>query len=148
MIKLSTKARYAARFLLELALNDNGVPVLLKDIAGRQGISAGYLEQIAPALKNANLITASRGAKGGYSLARKASSITVKEIIEAVEGPVTLADCAGSRNSCSRSGNCAAEELWYEISADINEALGRRTLGQLTDKQVNLQKASALNYSI
>jgi Rrf2 family protein len=148
MIKLSTKSRYAARFLLELALNDNKKPVLLKDIAGRQGISAGYLEQIAPALKNANLIAASRGAKGGYSLARKASGITLKEIIEAVEGPVMLTECGSFTNSCSRSGRCAAEELWFEISNDINEALGKRTLAHLAEKQRKIERANVFNYSI
>ena len=70
MIRLSTKGRYGTRAMLELALNEGKGPVLLREIAEKQGISVKYLEQITPALKSAGLINSNRGANGGYYLAR------------------------------------------------------------------------------
>ncbi len=148
MIKLSTKARYATRFLLELALNNGQTSMLLKDIACKQGISAGYLEQIVPLLKKANLIVAARGSKGGYSLGRDASKITIKEIVEAVEGPIAIVECKNLKNFCDRSGTCAAEKLWDEINNEIKKTFEKRTLKQLSEKQKNIIGENVINFSI
>ncbi|MBN1298163.1 MAG: Rrf2 family transcriptional regulator, partial [Actinobacteria bacterium] len=149
----STRTRYATRFMLELALSDGSQPVLLKDISASQNISAGYLEQIVPALKSANLVISSRGYRGGYSLARKANEITLKDIIEAVEGPIALVDCISIYDKkgfglCSRSGLCAAEEIWSEINEKIINVLALKTLDSLAEKQSKKDKAQIQSYII
>ena len=148
MIKLSTKARYATRFLLELALNKNKSSLLLKDIADRQEISAGYLEQIVPLLKSSGLIIANRGPKGGYSLFKKPQDITLKSIIEAVEGPVKIVECINKSESCSRIENCAVSKLWDEINIEIKKLLESKTLAYLIEKYESTLTESSLNYII
>ena len=90
MIRISTKGRYGTRLMLELALNYGNGTMLLKEVAQSQDISVGYLEQIIPNLKAAGLINSSRGAHGGYELARPPEEINLKEIVEALEGPLSL----------------------------------------------------------
>ena len=80
MIRISTKGRYGTRAMLELGLSKGNGTMLLREIADSQDISVKYLEQIIPSLKSAGLVNSSRGASGGYSLARPAKEITIKEI--------------------------------------------------------------------
>lgn len=148
MIKLSTKGRYSTRFLLELALNDKKGPMLLKEIARNQAISVGYLEQFIPALKAANLINSSRGAHGGYSLAKNPSQINIKEIIQAVEGPLFLAECIKTPEVCNRVDYCVTRDLWEEVSQSLEKNLESRTLQDLVEKHKNKGKSRPLMYSI
>jgi len=91
-MKLSTKGRYSVRLMIDLVLNAPAGQVLMRDIARRQAISEKYLGHLVPLLKNAGLINATRGMNGGFTLAKPASRITLKDIIVAVEGPISLGD--------------------------------------------------------
>jgi len=148
MIRLSTKGRYGTRAMLELALSRDNGPVLLKEIAGRQGISIKYLEQIMPSLKSAGLVNSARGASGGYFLARPSNSINIREIVEALEGPVKLTDCVGDDDICPDARLCVTRDLWDEVSGSISKLLGSRTLEDLAEKHREKQKSRPLMYSI
>ena len=148
MIRLSTKGRYGTRAMLELALSQDNRPVLLRDIAGRQGISTKYLEQIMPSLKSAGLVNSNRGASGGYFLARPPGKINMREIVEALEGPLKLVDCVGNARLCPEAGICAARELWQEAGSSISGILESRTLADLAEKQRKKSKSRPPMYSI
>jgi len=148
MIRLSTKGRYGTRAMLELALNEGGGPVLLREIAGKQGISVKYLEQITPALKSAGLVNSNRGANGGYYLARPSEEITVKEIIEALEGPIKFVDCVDGPDICKKIDLCVTRDLWDEVSRKISVLLESKTLKDLAEKHRSKQDSRPLIYSI
>lgn len=135
MIKLSTKGRYGARLMLELAraYRQGKKSVNLKDIAEEEGISFRYLEQIIIPLKFANLVKSIRGAGGGYSLTRKPSEIKLIDILEALEGSCALVDCVIDRNFCSRLPRCAVYEIWKEASKVLEDYFSKVTLQTLLD---------------
>jgi len=148
MIRISTKGRYGTRVMLDLAINYGKVPILLKNIAQKQEISEGYLEQIIPSLKAAGLINSSRGAHGGYTLAKPPSKITLKEIIAALEGSLALSECIKTPQVCSRAGFCVTRELWDEISEKMINTLDSKTLQDLVNKHKNKIKSQPLMYNI
>ena len=148
MIRISTKGRYGTRAMLDLALNHERGLVLLKDIAERQEISIGYLEQIIPSLKTAGLVNSSRGAHGGYTLAKLPAEITLKEIISALEGPLSLVECIKDPKICEKTDYCITRDLWDELSEKIDDFLVSVTLQQLVEKHRIKQKSRPLMYSI
>ena len=92
-MKVSTRGRYALRLMLDLALNNTGEPVRLKDVAKRQEISEKYLEQIISILNKAGFVKSVRGPAGGYSLKRKPEEYTVGMILRLTEGSLAPVDC-------------------------------------------------------
>jgi Rrf2 family protein len=133
-MKLSTRSRYGVRLMLELALNSGKGQVFLKDIAKEEQISEKYLSLIIIPLKAAGFVTSTRGAHGGYTLAKKPSAITLKEIVELLEGDTCLVDCVRNPLSCSRSNTCASRDLWTILSDKISDTLGSMTLEDLARK--------------
>jgi Rrf2 family transcriptional regulator, cysteine metabolism repressor len=142
MLRLSTKARYALRAMIELALREGEGAVQLREIADAQRLSPKYLEQLAIPLRHAGLVHSERGPSGGYSLARPAGEITALEIVRAVEGPLDLLDCVGRAAICERSSSCAARELWQELSVAVGDVLGKRTLADLAECQRTLNSSA------
>ena len=100
-MRISTKGRYALRLMLDLAMEENGKPVSIKDIAGRQGISEKYLEQIISSLNKAGYVKSVRGAQGGYLLKMEPKDYTVGMILRVTEGSLAPVDCAED-GSCER----------------------------------------------
>ena len=135
MLKLSTKARYGLRAMVELACHEGEGPVQLRAIAGAQNLSPKYLEQLTIPLRNSGLIHSERGPRGGYRLAKPASRITALDVVRAVEGAVTLLDCVSEPDVCERSAGCAARGLWSKVSAAINATLREVTLADLREKE-------------
>ena len=135
MMRVSTKGRYAARLMLELALNYNKGNVLLKDIARRQGISEGYLEHLVPPLKAAGLINSARGAGGGYALGRPPREITLREIILLMEGSLAPVECADNPGTCKKGPVCAMRDVWRELGESICDTLESITLKDLAQRQ-------------
>lgn len=134
MLKLSTKGRYGTRVMVVLALNYDKGQVLLKDIAAQEGLSEGYLENIVPLLKSAELIYALRGARGGYALTRSPAEISLKQIIQALEGPLNYVECVGNPSVCKRVDECAVRDLWSEINQTMIKALENVTLESIVKK--------------
>jgi len=134
-MKLSTRSRYSARLMVELAFHYGERPVLLKDISSSQEISLKYLAQLIIPLKIAGLVNATRGAHGGYFLAKHPKDIKLSEIIAAVEGSLKLVECVDNRGICSRSDECSLKDIWTEISNKFFESLDSYTLQQIMERQ-------------
>jgi len=138
-MKLSTKSQYGVRLMLALAQNFGRGYTYLKEIAKGEGISEKYLSLITIPLKGAGLISASRGARGGYSLARPPSEITIKEVVDALEGDSCLVDCVKDSTACPRVPICASRDIWVFLGGKIAETLNSFTLEQLL--RMNREKA-------
>jgi len=132
--------------MLDLALNYDRGPVPLHDVSERQGISEKYLWQLINPLKNAGLVRSTRGAHGGYVLAKPARQISLKDIMEVLEGSMCLVDCTINPAMCKRSTACVSREVWREVSLKMLKVLESFTLDQMVDKQN--KKLKVLNYSI
>ncbi len=133
-MKMSTRGRYGIRALYELALHYGEGPVLIKDIAKRQGISQNYLEQIVLVLKAAGIIKSLRGAKGGITLARPPHQISLIEAIQTLEGSVAPVECVDNAEACPRANFCASRDIWVEMKQAINQVLVSKTLQDLVDQ--------------
>ena len=105
-MKISTKGRYGLRILIDLATHDPEKPRLLKDIAQSQLVSEKYLSRLVLDLRRAKLIRSVRGSKGGFYLARSPETITLLEILETMEGPISVVGCATSPGQCNRRTPC------------------------------------------
>ena len=144
MMRLSTKGRYGARLMLELALYYGKGPVLLKDIAKREEISEGYLEHLLPPLKAAGLVNSSRGAHGGYTLAKTPSEITLREVVQALEGPLSPVECVDTPNVCQRVRSCVTRDIWKELGEKISQTLESVTLKDMVEMQNNKGETSLI----
>ena len=138
-MKLSTRARYGVRLMVELAENLDKGPLYLKDIAKIQNISEKYLSLIIIPLRTVGLVKSIRGAHGGYSLAKDPSQITLKEIIDVLEGDCSLVDCVRNPETCPRVSICASHDIWAIIGGKISETLNSITLDMLL--KMNQEKA-------
>jgi len=147
-MKLSTRGRYATRALLDLALHHDEEPVLLKDIARRQQISLSYLEHLIAPLIAGGIVRSMRGAKGGMSLAKPADEIRLDEVIRLLEGSTAPSECVANPETCSRSGTCAARDLWVEVKDAINGVLGSITLKELVERQQSKKQSRTTMYHI
>jgi Rrf2 family protein len=147
-MKLSTKGRYGVRLMLDLAAHYGEGPVLLREISRREDISEKYLWHLINPLKSVGLIHATRGAHGGYVLAKAPFKITIKDIIEVVEGPLCLVDCVEKPSTCKRSSFCIARDLWGEASKALATTLETTTLAALVERQKEKRQRQAANYEI
>ncbi|MGQ9533257.1 MAG: RrF2 family transcriptional regulator [Desulfotomaculales bacterium] len=134
-MRLSTRARYGVRALMDIAQHGATGPVNLKEVAQRQGISEKYLEQVILSLKGAGMVRSVRGARGGFVLNRRPADIRLREIVEVLDGPIGLTDCVLNREVCPRSDLCAARDVWQEASAALREVLNSLTLEDLLQRQ-------------
>ncbi len=132
-MKLSTKCRYGLRALIEIGKRHSSLAVKRKDIALAQNISHGYLENILIALKNAGIINTSRGAHGGFILARSASTITILEIVNALEGSIAPVDCIEKPETCTRIHGCAAQQIWKKLHDTETKLLSSITLADAVE---------------
>ncbi len=138
-MKISTKGRYALRLMLDLAINDNGEPVQIKDISSRQDISNKYLEQIVSALNKAGLVRSIRGPQGGYMLTRKPENYTVGDILRVTEGSMAPVSCLEFEdNNCPREDNCATLMVWKKLDEAIKSVIDTVTLADLVDEQMKM----------
>jgi Rrf2 family protein len=133
--------------MLDLALHYGEGPVLLKDIAGRQGISEKYLWQLINPLKTVGLIGSTRGAHGGYVLARPPEEISLREIVRVLEGSLCLVDCVENPAVCDRSQTCTSRDIWSEASNQISQILESMTLEKMVVKQ-RTKNQESIEYSI
>ena len=144
-MKISTKVRYALRLMLDLASNDSGTPIRLKDVAKRQGISEKYLEQIISILNKAGFVRSVRGPQGGYSLSRTPADYTVGMILRLTEGSLCPVDCAAEENgSCDREDTCVTRMLWKKLDDAISSVVDHVSLEEL----LSWQNARADDYVI
>ena len=117
--------------MFELASHQKNEPMFLKDIASRQDISEKYLSQIILLLKNGGLVTTYRGSHGGYVLSRPAKEISLLEIVELLEGDLSLVDCVTSPNVCNRVAICPTRNIWTQMSNLLKNYLKGVTLADI-----------------
>ena len=129
---ISTRGRYALRVMLDLAENDNGSFIPLKDIAERQEISKKYLEIIVKDLVHGGLLTAVSGKGGGYRLARQPEDYSIGEIIELMEGPLVPVAClTDDAPGCSRAEYCLTLPLWKDYYQLVHDFFYKKRLSDL-----------------
>ena len=140
---VSTKGRYGLRILLDVATHEKDGPVALRDISRRQAISQKYLWQVVNPLKVAGLLRATRGAHGGYVLAKSPSRISIRDIVDILEGPIMIVGCVQSPGTCDRSESCTARGAWAEVENRLKETMDGITLQYLLDQQASREQIGA-----
>ena len=135
-MKLSTRAKYGLKALIDLGLYSEKEAVSLQSIAGRQNISVSYLEQLMALLKKAGLVKSVRGAAGGYFLGRPAEEISVGDILRVLEGGLEAATCPGTEGDggCQGSDLCVAKLVWKWINDSITDAVDTLMLSELIEE--------------
>ena len=132
-MRLSTKAQYAVRALVDLSLHSGGKPVALREISQREDIPLNYLEQLFLRLKNGRIIESVRGPRGGYILARSSSLIRISEIVATVEEPLNPVSCLDEKEGpCSRGSRCVTHNVWKGLGERIRGFLDSINLDDLT----------------
>ena len=150
-MRFSLQVQYAICGVFDLAYNAQGEPVQVRVISERQGVPTRYLEQIFQRLRRAGIVTSKRGPGGGYTLARASEEIDLRQILEAVEGPLTLAESPEEAQAGSESAH-RPDFLWTGLSERMAEALEETTLASLcrdaVDAHVPRAEAEAPMYFI
>jgi len=141
-VLISTRSRYGLKLMYELALKYGAQPVFLKDIASAHRISEKYLSKLVIPLRGASLVSSFRGAHGGYALARAPRTITVREIVQVLEGKLTPA--VGPRGKGEAADNHPTDAVWNMLDKTVLQALENVTLETL----VQAGRESVLNYQI
>ena len=133
-MEISRRADYAMRVILDLAMLPPGMRARARDIARRQAIPYAFLQKIIRDLCTAGFIEASRGRRGGVRLARPAESITLLEVLEAMEGPIRLNRCSREPHLCPRWSFCAIHPIWAQAQAYLQQLLGSTTFAQVAER--------------
>jgi Rrf2 family protein len=134
-MKISSRGRYALRMMLDIARHGGQEsPVSLSSVSKRIGISHGYLEQLALALRSARLIRGVAGRHGGYRLADAASRISVRRVLEATMGPICVVDCIDDPDSCTQLDGCEFYPVYAELNRTIIDVLDAFTLDDLVKR--------------
>ena len=129
---ISTKGRYAIRVLLDLAENDNGSYIPLKDVAERQEISKKYLEIIVKDMVNGGLLIGASGKGGGYKLLHSPDEYNIGEVLELMEGPLSPVVCLADKGfDCPRRKKCQTLPLWEEYDNMVHDFFYGKHLSDL-----------------
>jgi Rrf2 family cysteine metabolism transcriptional repressor len=134
-MRISTKIRYGARAMLELASHYGEGPIELKEIAKKENISLKYLEQVVNPLRAAGLVKTIRGSKGGYSLAKPPSEICLYDVVETLEGPLNLLECLRDPKVCQKVPSCVTRDIWRVVSDAISKIFYSVTLEDMVNRK-------------
>jgi len=130
-MRISTKGRYGLRILIDLATHDPAKPRLIRDIAQSQQISEKYISRLVIDLRRAKLIRSVRGVNGGFHLAKNPEEITLLEVLETMEGPISVVDCVRNPEKCKREHLCPARDIWQKLNNGIRELMKEITLDDI-----------------
>ena len=144
-MKISKKCQYALKAVFELAWRDQDEPIRTYEIAEAQRISPRFMEIILNELKHGGFVESRRGNEGGYMLARDAQDLTVRQIIEYIEGSISLAQ---NSDDTSSIGNEAFKELWQDVNNAVGEVCENKSFADLVEFERVKRDKCALNYSI
>ena len=131
-MRLTTKSRYAVSALIELSFLQSNGPVSLSHISENQNIELNYLEQIFRKLRIAGIVKSIRGRNGGYLYDKDPTSITVKEIMQAVDEVLDARKCNGA-SSCHNGKKCSTHDLWHELNGIVENYLDKITIDSLVE---------------
>ncbi|MBQ9368576.1 MAG: Rrf2 family transcriptional regulator [Victivallales bacterium] len=136
-MKISTKGRYGLRILIDLATHDTQKPRLVRDIAESQQISEKYISRLIIDLRRARLVRSVRGVKGGFFLARSPKEITLLDILETMEGTLSIVDCVMAPEKCTHNADCTARGIWQKLNDGIRELMRNITFEQILEEYRN-----------
>lgn len=135
-VHFSTRGEYGVRLMVELARHHGAGPLSLSEIADHEGLPRPYLEQLVVNLREAGLVTSTRGARGGYQLVRPPTEIRMGEVLRALEGPIVPMICASEDPvhalECARVGFCTINVMWIRVREAITGALDSLSLADLS----------------
>ena len=134
-MRLTTKGRFAVTAMMDLALRGDDGPVALAGVSERQKISLSYLEQLFGKLRRYSLVDSVRGPGGGYCIARPLDTVTVADIVRAVDEPLDATQCGG-RENCLDDHRCMTHDLWAALNAKMYDYLSSVTLAGLVERQL------------
>jgi len=140
MMQITRETDYAMRCVLYLTKQNSGI-VMVDAIAREMATPKSFLAKILQKLTRAGIVRSFRGVKGGFQLNRKPSEITLLDVIEAVEGTVTLNACTVDSSICSFSGTCGVHKVWVKIRADVVSMLKEHNFADIAASTENGQQA-------
>ena len=132
-MKLSTRGKYGLYAMYYLATHSGEGPQTLQSIS-TIGVPKQYLEQILGNLRRAGLVSTVRGAQGGYQIATSPEETSLRDIIDAVEGPIELSVCTSAENSCQKAGTCPVRWVWQRVTDSINQELEKIKLSDMLNQ--------------
>ena len=135
-MKISTKGRYGLRALVDIATSEDEGAVSISTIAQRQDLSEGYLEQLMSKLKRGGFVISTRGAHGGYKLAKDPGDIFVGEVLRALEENIDT-ECSGLTGDCDAADSCLTKKLWKRINDGVKKIVDELTLKALIEEDLN-----------
>lgn len=132
IMQVSRKIDYALRAVIHLAGEEASERACsVGEIASRERVPRQFLEKIIQELIHKGIVRSHRGPRGGYVLARPADQVTFRDVIEAVEGPISLNACTGEHADCSLLGACGMERVWREGQRRVMELFQRTTIADV-----------------
>jgi Rrf2 family protein len=144
VMQISRKIDYALRAVIYLAVRSDRRPCSVAEIAAREGVPKKFLEKIIQDLIHHGLVRSTRGAQGGYTLARAPESVTFKDVIEAIEGPVSLNVCVGDNGNagdyCTLFPHCGMLWVWQEAQKRVMELFANTTLADVRARHVEVPR--------
>ena len=142
MMELTRKGEYAIRGIVYLAQQPPGEMVLLGDLATSTDAPAAFMSKILQSFVKQGIVRSFRGAKGGFTLARPAGSITLREIVESVEGPIVPNRCLTGEGACVRGRECLVHPVWKRVQAQVVSILDGVTIAELAQGHTHRNKKS------
>ncbi len=140
-MKLSTRSRYGLKAVVDLAVYYGEGPVSLPTLAGAQGISEGYLEQLLRELKKGGVVNTVRGAQGGYELTTDPAKLSVQKVLSLLEGSTAVVDCVGTEPyDCKNACTCSARPLFLKLQSRINDVLEQTSIRDLADDYIQQKR--------
>jgi len=131
-LRFSAKGEYGVRAVLDIALNSPGEPVQVREIARRQNIPERFLEHVMSSLKKGGLVESYRGAQGGYALSRDPAGLSLADVLQAVEGPIVLAECVNQEPlRCDAGELCVIRDVWRDVQKAVLDALAAISIADL-----------------
>lgn len=133
-MQITRASDYAVRVMIHLAALPQSSTVRQSELSRETDVSGHFLSKVLQQLVRSRLIRSQRGAGGGYSLAVPAESVSLLDVVEAIEGPLRLNQCIGEGQSCERKTWCPAHAVWAEAQAAIVTVLGAASMAGLANQ--------------
>jgi Rrf2 family protein len=131
MLRLSKKADYALIAMKHLAQKRDAASSSAREIAEQYDIPIELMAKVLQRLVRTGLLTSQQGTRGGYALSRSSGTITVADVIQAIDGPFTVTSCSSEDNSCEQYGKCSIRDPLWRIKERIVAALGTVSLAEM-----------------
>ena len=147
-MKVSKKCQYALKALFELAWRNNAQPIKTGSIARAQGMSLRFTEIILNELKHGGFVESKRGSEGGYLLARDAGDVTVGQVIEYIQGPISFAPDSKGTSDNVMVGSEAFKQLWQDVNGAVSAVFGGITFADLVELERAQREQAVPNYCI